>query len=474
MPFLLVCLILLARTCLGEVHHAQGEMAGEITDTSVFLQSRLTAIPGPDLGAQGDIPGSFGVACFEWSDQPDFSAAQRTSWMQAEPDRDFIVRTPLTGLRPGTAYVYRLIFGEATTATKTGPTRHFKTLGTGDPHVSFCMGSCMNYYPFMSGKANGGGPISATPEDKRLGYPVFAAMHALKPDFFIGTGDIVYYDQPSQSPASTLTELRKKWHEQFRFPRLVEFFAHTPAYWSKDDHDFRFNDADLLKPGKLPAPATGIEVFREQMPLVAIGDLSTPTYRTHRIHRHVQLWFTEGRDFRSPNASPDGPEKSLWGSAQREWLRRTLQESDATWKIIISPTPMIGPDDANKRDNHANLGGFKHEADSFFAWARAQGIQRLMTFCGDRHWQYHSIHPSGVEEFACGALNDENSRRGVPPGKGTDPEALIRQPYTYAEPTGGFLRVVITSAPDTEATLRIEFRDDTGTVLYETIKHPTR
>jgi alkaline phosphatase/alkaline phosphatase D len=329
----------------------------------------------------------------------------------------------------------------------------------------------MNYHRFMEGSSNGGGPVTATAEDKRLGYPVFAALAERKPDFFIGTGDIVYYDQPSSRPAVEIVDLRKKWHEQFRFPRLVEFFGETPAFWSKDDHDFRYNDADLDGP-KGPDARTGIDLFREQMPIYEVDDRSSPTWRTRRVHRRLQLWFTEGRDHRSPNRAPDGPEKSLWGKEQRAWLERTLAESDATWKVIVTPTPMVGPDDASKRDNHVNLQGFRHEADAFFAALRRLKVEGVMTFCGDRHWQYHSIHPSGVEEFSCGALNDENSRPGVAPGspKGTDPDRTIVQPYTYDEPTGGFLAVEIMPDSTLGAVLRVEFRDDRGRLLHRVEK----
>jgi alkaline phosphatase D len=298
-------------------------------------------------------------------------------------------------------------------------------------------------------------------------------MAELKPAFFIGTGDIVYYDNILHGPARTLPELRECWHEQFRFPRLIEFFARTPAYWSKDDHDFRFNESDNETPN-LPLPQTGIELFREQMPILPAGDRTAPTYRTHRVNRHLQIWLTEGRDHRSPNAMPDGPEKSLWGRAQREWLQRTLRESDATWKILISPTPMVGPDDATKIDNHADIEGFRHEGDAFFAWLRENKIGGFMVFCGDRHWQYHSIHPSGVEEFACGALNDENARLGVPPGskKGSDPEGRIKQPYLYTEPTGGFLHVRVT--PGANAQLVIEHRDDHGKIMNSVTKQAGR
>lgn len=445
---------------------AQGEFAGEVTANSVLLQTRLTATA--DLDASGDIPGARGVGCFEYATNPSFKSSKRTRWASAIPDLDFIVRSKLTGLKPGTTYHYRALVGRDRNSFRIGPTRQFQTLpgAQANRDVRFCVGSCMIYERFMDGTSANKLPLVTTDEDRRLGYPAFAAMNKLKPDFFVGTGDIVYYDWPrtkAQPAARTLPELRKKWHEQFRFPRLIEFFGRTPSYWSKDDHDFRYDDADHTG-SKLPNAATGIDVFREQLPITPAGDSDTPTYRTHRVSKHLQIWLTEGRDHRSPNKMPDGPGKSLWGKTQREWLQRTLRASDATWKILISPTPMVGPDGNRKKDSHANLGGFQHEANEFFAWLKENGIKGFFTVCGDRHWQFHSIHPSGIEEFGCGALNDENSILGHAPGdpRSTDPDALIRQPFKYPEPTGGFLH--LTSRQN--GTLRIEFRDDTGMVLH--------
>lgn len=454
----------------AEVYHAQGEFSGEVTAASVLLQSRLTSIPGPELDQNGDIPGAAGIACFEWSTADDFATAHRSPWLTAVAERDFIVRHPIDGLQAGTLYHYRLLFGPNEEEITVGPTRQFKTLpaaNKADASLSFIMGSCQNYAFFMNGKDGKGG--NQTEENQRLGFPAYAAMRAMQPDFFIGTGDIVYYDHPAKTAAKTLPELRKKWHEQFRFPRLIDFFAQTPAYWSKDDHDFRFNDADLGS-DKQPAPATGIEIFREQMPIHPAQDKASPTYRTHRVHKHLQLWFVEGRDYRSPNRSPDGPEKTIWGTEQRDWLNRTLRESDATWKIIISPTPMVGPDSKNKKDNHTNLGGFRHEANTFFAGLKRDGLTNVFTFCGDRHWQYHSVHPLGFEEFSCGALNDENAITGIRPGaaNSTDPEGLIRQLFLYPRPSGGFLRITVNGSPAPR--LNIAFCNDQGEVLYENTK----
>ncbi|MGJ8695727.1 MAG: alkaline phosphatase D family protein [Verrucomicrobiaceae bacterium] len=437
----------------------QGTMSGEASDTSIFLQTRLTS--ATELDATGDLPGAPGMVAFEWSLNENFDPSSTTPFQKAEADHDFIVRSQLSELKPGTTYFYRAHYGSSEADLQTSPTGTFKTHPgeTSDAAVRFIIGSCMNYNKFLHGKkANSSGPLTATPEDKRLGFPAFVAMAAEKPDFFVGTGDIVYYDNPFRN-AGTIPELRKCWHEQFRFPRMINFFKDVPTYWSKDDHDFRFNDSDNTK-DRLPLPATGIDMFREQLPL------PEKSYRTIRVSRDLQIWLTEGRDFRSPNKMKDGPDKTLWGAEQKAWLQSTLKASDAKWKLLISPTPLVGPDDAYKKDNHANLKGFRHEADAFFNWLAENKIENFMTFCGDRHWQYHSIHPNGIHEFACGALNDENSRLGRKPGdkKSTDPDALITQSFISPEPSGGFL--LLTAGKQ----LTIEFRDDSGKELYRVQK----
>ena len=175
--------------------------------------------------------------------------------------------------------------------------------------------------------------------------------------------------------------------------------------------------------------------------------------------------------YRSPNATPDGPDKTIWGKHQKAWLKRTLKESKATFKLLISPTPMIGPDDLRKTDNHTNMGGFRHERDEFFGWLHETGIDRqnFYIICGDRHWQYHSVHPTGIEEFSCGALVDANSRLGRLPGdpQSTDPKALIKQPYYQTTRSGGFLMVKVAPTGDKQpAILTFVFYDERGKVLH--------
>ena len=85
-------------------------------------------------------------------------------------------------------------------------------------------------------------------------------------------------------------------------------------------------------------------MISEQVPrLWQQAPLGDAIYRTFRWGRDLQVWFTDGRDFRSPNDIVDGPQKTIWGADQKAWFKRTVAESDATWKVLISPTPLVGP-----------------------------------------------------------------------------------------------------------------------------------
>ncbi|MHC4400638.1 MAG: alkaline phosphatase D family protein [Planctomycetota bacterium] len=462
------------RPAVGDqIAHLQGEMVGEVSATSAILQSRLT---GPKVDDAGDVPGARGVGRFEVAHSPSFETSNCTPWIAAEAEHDYIVKSKVTGLQPSTRYYYRLQFGSDSEQPRLGPARTFRTHPKRDQaaRISFVVVTGMNYAFFHHGRRQNQPETAYQGPDKHLGYPGLAAMAKLQPDFFVGTGDNVYYDHYAKNRATTAAEMRKKWHEQFVQPRFVELFGRVPTYWEKDDHDHRYNDNDNTG-DKPPSSELGIRIFREQVPVVDPTDPGAVTYRTFRIGKLLAIWLVEGRDYRSPNASPDGPEKTIWGETQRAWLKQTLVESDAAVKLIISPTPMVGPDDAYKKDNHTNPDGFRHEGTVFFNWAKENGFleKGLYFICGDRHWQYHSIHPLGFEEFSCGALVDANSRMGVAPGakKGTDPEAKIKQPYSSREPSGGFLNVVVGPGADANtATATFNFHDENGLLLHAVTK----
>ena len=461
-----------------DVHAGQGIMVGAVTPTSALVQVRLTQ---SNRMTDRDLPGTVGVV--EISLQPQAGGKILQHVTAARPEHDFIAKTSLTSLQPGTSYICRTRIGRIADELHEGPVASFRTLpgATQAKPVKFVVVTGMNYAKFHGDNRidrerhivqnNTSLPRRYSGPDKHLGYPSLDAILRLRPDFFVGTGDNIYYDTPSgKFRAKTLPQLRQKWHEQFAQPRCRSLFAAVPTYWMIDDHDYRIDDCDNSGDYE-PSPELGRRVMLEQLPYGPLDDGNTVTYRTHRISRDLQVWFPENRLHRSPNRMPDGPEKTIWGVQQKVWLKKTLAESDATFKLLVSPTPMIGPDDKRKKDNHTNIGGFRDERDEFFTWLNDTGTaENFYLVCGDRHWQYHSIHPSGFEEFSCGALVDANSRLGRRPGdpKSTDPDGLIRQPYTQTTPSGGFLEIeCVPATAEQPSKLVFRFHDEHGETLHE-------
>ena len=461
---------------------AQGILAGEVTEDSAILQSRLTRPVGRIDTRWSGIPGAPGFARFELSTDG-FTTTVSTVVVEALPENDFIVKTRVAELRPSTVYEYRLNYGTQRDLGYVSEPARFRTHdgAASRSEWSFAVVTGMNYSFFHH--IGGGGYPPANGEDKELGYPGLESIRELEPQFFIGTGDNVYYDHPALGRAQSLHEMRKKHYEQFSQPRFRALFQSVATYWMKDDHDYRWDDADPHNPyrggssmeANQPSHELGVAVFREQLPVVDPADPGALTYRTHRLNKDLQIWLLEARDYRSPNTMPDGPGKSVWGERQREWLEQTLVASDATFKVIVTPTPLVGPDDARKKDNHTNIGGFQHEGNAFLTWLEENGFleKGLYFVSGDRHWQYHSIHPSGFEEFSCGALVRQNSRLGRKPGdaRSTDPNGLIEQPFTNDRPTGGFLLVKVT--PDDaqkRSVLDFVLYSDVGEQLYRESK----
>lgn len=449
---------------LSHPEHSQGEMAGLVTDNSALLQTRLTLT---NQKFNHDFIGTEGWARFVIFEDHK-SERIYTKWKNAIPENDFIVKAKVKKLLPDTKYNYQLQYGRDTIDYRVGNLCKFRTLPgkSISSEVSFVVVTGMNFTKFYNCPN-----IKYIGADKHLGYPSAESVLKLQPTFFIGTGDNVYYDSKYMpiGPAVDEKGMRNYYHLQFSQPRMIELFSNVGSYWEKDDHDYRYNDCDTTGDRK-PSHKLGIKVFREQLPVIDPENNNAVTYKTLRVSNELQIWLLEGRDYRSPNEMPDGPEKSIWGKKQKNWLKKTILESDAEFRVVISPTPMIGPDDAYKSDNHVNHKGFRYERDEFFDWLKENDVDKDNFFivCGDRHWQYHSVdNRTGYQEFSCGAFVDANSRLGRKPGdpKSTDPDAVeVTQPYTQDEPSGGFLYVTVSpnSKTKNKSQITFDFRNEMG------------
>ncbi len=361
----------------------------------------------PVAQMDGGVKGKEGEVRITLKSEKDQKASP---WLPALAANDYAVNHYFGSLEPGTTYqvtleskasgtTYQGSFSTAPTASQVVP-------------IHFTTSTCQYFWSF---------------DDSLRGFKIYDLMNSMNPDFFVQTGDYVYYDKPGPL-SKDLEAARHKWHAMDSWPSLVDFHAKAPMYMIKDDHDLLKDDISDKSAlyGNL-SYADGLKIWRENVPLKG------EPYRTFRWGKDLQIWLLEGREFRSNNKEEDGPDKTILGSKQKQWLTSTLQNSDATFKILFSATPIVGPDRDRKSDNHANK-VYQTEGD----WIRTliSETENLYVINGDRHWQYHSIDPgTGVHEFGSGPISNAHAQ-------GWDPDDK-RPQHQFLRVNGGFLGVKV-------------------------------
>jgi alkaline phosphatase D len=437
-PILISLLALISSLSSGQAYFTTGMKIGEVSDTSAIIQTRLCAIETPiaisherkappmrhPIGFDNDMPvaemdgavlGQSGkVRVTLRSSQQIFE----TKWLIATGSTDYIVRENFTQLSPNTTYDVILEGKKSALSKKQIARGSFTTAPVPDAKssITFTASSCQYFWDF---------------DDPERGFKAYDAMLKLKPAFHCQTGDYVYYDKPGPL-AYTVEQARHKWSAMNAWSSLVDFYNQTPLYIQKDDHDVLKDDASPYSTdyGKLSFE-DGINLWYEQAPI----SKESP-FRTFRWGKDLQLWFVEGREFRSDNTIADSKQKTIWGEAQKKWLVESMTKSDATFKLLISPTPVVGPDRAKgKNDNHSNA-AFATEGN----WLRdfLSSLERTYVICGDRHWQYVSKDAkTGLLEFSSGATSDEHAQ-------GWNPDDVMPE-HQFLRVKGGFLAVEVTA-----------------------------
>jgi len=361
-------------------------------------------------------------------------------WSPVDIEKNFTKQWRIDNLIPDTKYVVEIA------ARKTGISKvsaqisgAFRTPPAPDSisDLTFCIVTCHDY---------------PRRDDSINGHKIYKAMIQMFPDFLVHTGDIEYYDKPG--PFALTEELmRFKWNRIFALPYQRDFYRQVTTYFMKDDHDALTNDA---YPGMRYGTVTwdrGLEIFdKEQFPS---NDLP---YKTIRWGKDLQIWLVEGRNYRSKNTDPDGPGKTIWGKEQKEWLFEALKESDATFKLLITPDPILGPDRDNKSDNYANK-VFKYEGDEIREFLKQ--FDNVFICNGDRHWQYVTNIPgTTLWEFSCGAGSDSHA-------EGWN-QNDVRPEHRFLRVKGGFLKGSVYRVDD-EVFIKFQHCDVDGSVVHEEV-----
>lgn len=388
---------------------ADGALSGDVTATGAVIWTRTT------------VPASVRV---EYGTSAALGTVSQA--VRAEAGSDFTVHLDLTGLRPGTRYYYRAV-AEA-----------------GDRRAAGLVGS-FTTAPAPGEAAEVALAWSADMSERFKPYRIFDAMRARAPDFLLFLGDMVYADIDAN--ARTLGEYRLIHRRNRDDEAFFRFARGSSIYAVWDDHEVA-NNFDRTHE-RLPL---GRQALFESWPIRRNPADPHRLYRAVRWGRLVELFILDTRQYRSPPFDRDTAQKTMLGAAQKEWLKRGLLASTATFKIIGTTVPL-------KFHGVDSWEGYTTERDEILEFITRNGIPGVVMLSGDVHYAAVLRHREGFVEAIAGPLAQLINRRRPAAG---EPEAEFTFNTSF---TFGYARA-------TPAGLILELYDVEGKLLHRTTVRP--
>jgi alkaline phosphatase D len=202
---------------------------------------------------------------------------------------------------------------------------------------------------------------------------IFSTIAASKPDLMLWLGDNVYFREPDWSARSAMVA---RYSYARRLPELQPLLRATSHLAIWDDHDYGSNDSDWTFPGRRDA----LDVFKTFWANPQYGLQDTPGVFGRYAWGDVEFFLLDGRYHRSPNRKPQGPDKTMHGAKQLNWLLDSLSSSTARFKIVCCGGQMLNP-----LCFYEGLGRYEHERRKLLAEIRRREIRGLVFLSGDRH-----------------------------------------------------------------------------------------
>lgn len=411
----------------------------KVTDKEVLHGSQI-----PDslnlADMEGACPGADGEVKLTYYAENDSEVKVQTEWVKVEAGKNYTNQWKLSDLEADTRYIVDIYSRKGEGYSVSDTVSGMFVTAPDENTIRDIRFSVVTGHDYNR-------------RDSPSGHKIYDAMVKENLDFYVHTGDIEYYDKPNPW-AYTEELMRFKWDRLFALPFQRNFYRKTTSYFIKDDHDVLRNDAYQGMTYGTVSFDRGLEIFdEEQFPS------TDTTYKTIRWGKDLQIWILEGRRYRSKNTDEDGSEKTILGEAQKQWLFRTINESDATAKVIVSATPILGPDRAKgKNDNHSNK-AFQTEGDELRNFINQH--ENVFITCGDRHWQYvTNFEGTNLWEFSCGPGSNQHAG-------GWSQEDYFPQ-HRFLRVKGGYLLGSVYHENDS-VKLKFEHCDVDGNVVNEKV-----
>lgn len=393
------------------------------------------------IWARSDRPSNLWV---DWSTDALFRNKKTISGPAADISADFTSKLDLRGLPEGQQVFYQVRFQsmEDREVWSEGITGSFRTAPTAARNIRF----------LWSGDTCGQG-YGINPEIG--GMRIYETMRLRQPDFFIHSGDTIYADNPipekielpdgrvwrnlttpaKSKVAETLQEFRGNYQYNLLDNNLRAFNAEVPILYQWDDHEVLNNwyPQEILEDSRYSEKRVSVlaarskQAFLEYNPVRSNGEDAQRLFRKIPYGPLLDVFIIDMRSYRGPNGAnlqtTTSADTDFLGKKQVEWLKKALQASKATWKVIASDMPiglMVYDDYVHKNtfENSSNGDGpplgRELEMAALLRFIRRHQIQNVVWLTADVHYTAaHYYQPNRARftdflpfyEFVSGPLN---------------------------------------------------------------------
>ena len=380
-------------------------------------------------------------------------------WSEEEPDTltseavrtdektAHVARVGLAGLAPGSRYSY-MVLVDGKVVDRPYPlgfqTQALWQWRTDPPSFTVAVGSCL--YVNEEEVDRPGKPYGSD-------YDILKVMADAAPDAMIWLGDNTYY---READWNTVSGLQHRWTHTRSLPVMQPFLGNVHHYFIWDDHDFGPNDADRSYRLRNQALENHILFTANQ----TYGTLETPGAFSRFEWADVEVFLLDDRFHRSPNrTNDDDPDKTMWGTAQFQWLKDGLLNSSAPFKLVVNGNQVLNP-----IVQHEGLAHFKAEYTALRDFLKQNRISGVVFLSGDRHMS-ELIRLDDPSFYPLYDFTSSSLTAGLSTPRGAEVDNPYRVPGTlvHDKHSFGLIRV---SGKRTERVMTLECRDVTGATRW--------
>ncbi|WIM70199.1 alkaline phosphatase D family protein [Corynebacterium suedekumii] len=338
-----------------------GVASGDPLPTSVVLWTRITpdadALPGSGLGAATRVRWEVGIDAA-------FHHVVSSGEVRTDAASDHTIHVDPFDLEPDMVYFYRFTVLDgphAGSQSPTGRTRTAPAFDSSPEQLTAAVASCANW---ESGYFSAYADMATRGRAGELDLVVFLGdyIYEYGRGEYVGKNGAVRPHEPAHE-IITLQDYRIR-HGHYRTdPDLQAAHAALPWVLIWDDHETADNSwregAENHDPATegawLSRRDAALQAYLEWLPVrTASPSAGGHLYRSFRFGDLAELMMLDLRSYRdqpaawSPTALADfnDPARTMMGSEQFEWLRRTIDTSPAHWTVIgssvmFSPTNLL-------------------------------------------------------------------------------------------------------------------------------------